>query len=209
MLLKRPYPPDELYAVEDVFLPAPDVEKWLRETFILPGSKLQNPDHEHLERAHIGVLWTNATNIRQMRNVAGMAEIPKPPSMLNQWAKARWNCQVRDWFGALPDFLITLSAVYAATSDNASFCALVEHELYHCSFKRDLFGFPKFNRKTNKYVWAILGHDVEEHIGVVRRYGPGAAAGGVRELVAAAQKRPEVATAAISGVCGTCRLKAA
>jgi hypothetical protein len=42
---------------------------------------------------------------------------------------------------------------------------------------------------------------------VIRRYGVGAAALGVAELVSAAKAMPEVATARIAIACGTCSLQ--
>jgi hypothetical protein len=52
----------------------------------------------------------------------------------------------------------------------------------------------------------IKGHDVEEFVGVVRRYGPGA---DVQRLIDAAKAPPEVAKLNIARACGTCLLKAA
>ena len=51
----------------------------------------------------------------------------------------------------------------------------------------------------------LKGTTAEEHIGVVARYGAGAAAGGVAALVAAANRRPQITPAArIAEACGTC-----
>lgn len=51
----------------------------------------------------------------------------------------------------------------------------------------------------------IRGHDVEEFVGIVRRYG----AGDTAKFVAAAQRAPEVGHADIARACGTCILRAA
>jgi hypothetical protein len=56
----------------------------------------------------------------------------------------------------------------------------------------DEFGCPKFNRQTGLPVFGMIGHDVEEFVGIVRRYGAGSAAGRTRDLVAAAKKKPEI-----------------
>jgi hypothetical protein len=69
--------------------------------------------------------------------------------------------QMKDWFGCLPDFLVTVDVV-SGTFDDASFCALVEHELYHCAQATDAFGYPKFHRDSGDPIWGIRGHDVEE-----------------------------------------------
>lgn len=201
----RPMPPEDLIRdVNERFAPAEDVREWIVATFIDPESPLFNPDHAHLETAELGILWTNCANSRQMRLVIGQAEI-MPPMAMGKWQRARAIAQIEDWFGALPDFLITLFAPIAMTMDDASFCALVEHELYHCAQDRDAFGAPKFTR-DGAPKFAIRGHDVEEFTGVVARYGGDAS---VREMVEAATRRPLIGLADIAGVCGTCALRAA
>ena len=84
--------------------------------------------------------------------------------------------------------------------------ALAEHEMYHCGQERDEFGAPKF-RKSGLPAFAMRGHDVEQFVGVVRRYGAGAA--GVMAMVDAANRPPEIADIRIAQACGTCRLRAA
>ena len=198
----RPYPPEGLcdaIRLPEAFLPAPDVVEWMRSSFIEMGAPLENPEHAHLRFADIGVLWTNVPNARQMRLVAGTAEIPQPRGA--KWAKARAEIQLKGWFGRMPDFLITLDAPHASALDDASFCALVEHELYHCGQALDEYGGPKFTR-DGAPVLAMRGHDVEEFVGVVERYG--ARAAGVEDLVRVAGKAPLVGVSGVAGVCGTC-----
>lgn len=186
-----------------LFAPAADVTKWVRQTFIDPKSELFNEDHQHLQSAEIDILWTNCYYSRKMRPVAGTAEIPKPHSALSRWAKARHEQQLRAWFRRMPDFLITLYAPYCAEIDDAGWCALIEHELYHCAQALDEFGFPKFT-KEGRPRWTMKGHDAEEFVGVVARYGVGAAAGGTGRLVEAARQEPLIARAQIAAACGTC-----
>ena len=202
----RPMPPQELMEDQgDTFAPADDLRAWIIDTFIAEDGDIANEDHTHLANAELGVLWTTCTNAKAMRTVIGQAEL-MPPMAMGKWQRARAIQQIEEWFGAVPDFLITFYAPAAATMDDASFCALVEHELYHCAQARDVYGMPKFNR-DGAPVFAMRGHDVEEFVGVVARYG--AAATGVAEMVEAANRRPTVALADIAGVCGTCLLKAA
>jgi hypothetical protein len=207
LAIQRPMPPQSLLeAVDDVFIPAPEVEAWLRTSFLDEQSPLYNVEHDHLNSARLGVLWTNAANVRQMMPVAGMVELPKPHPALGKWGKARHEHQLRVWFGTAElDFLITLYAPYCAEATDILFCALVEHELYHCAHRLDAFGFPEFYKSTGLPKFAIKGHDVEEHVGVVRRYGIGSAAGSSRAFLVAALNEPEVGEADIAGVCGTCR----
>lgn len=205
MIQGRPSPPEDL--ADDLrlvrrFVPAPELKEWAIETFVLPGGALRNPEHAHLEFAHVDFLWTSVENSRGGRQIVGTAEIPDQGAG-GKWVKARARQQLGEWFGGVPDFLVTIDAVHAseAAINDATFCALVEHELYHCGQALDEYGAPKFKRDGSP-VFAIRGHDVEEFVGVVRRYGKTAA--GVAELVEVANEGPEVAAARIASACGTC-----
>lgn len=188
-------------------MPAPEVWEWVAAQILEESGSLHNPDHEHLKQAHVGFLWTNTGNARRGRSVIGLAEMPQ--FMCNAWQKARQELQITDWFGQMPDFIITLSAGYCAACSETEFCALVEHELYHCAQKTDAFGMPKFNQETGRPSYTMRGHDVEEFVGVVRRYGTGEPDGALAQLVAVANRGPEVAATSISAACGTCLAKAA
>lgn len=188
------------------FVPAPDLAEWVTNTFLDDGARLQNEEHLHLLAADIGFLWTNVPNGRQGRVVLGQAELGTPQGASGgAWGRARALIQRREWFGDVPDFIITLDAGYGTSSSPAEFCALVEHELYHCAQAKDPFGMPRFHRDGSP-VFTMRGHDVEEFVGVVRRYGADAAH--VRELVDAANRPPEVDGARIAQACGTCLLRA-
>lgn len=198
--MTRPMPPEEaLRPGPETFVPDEALRGWMFETFILPDGPLHNPDHAHLETAEIGALWTNVDNSRNMRIVIGQAEL-MPPMAMGKWQRARAIAQIEAWFGAVPDFLITLHAPAAEPMDDASFCALVEHELYHCAQELDQYGAPKFTR-DGAPKFAIRGHDVEEFVGVVARYGM---TGAVRDLVEVANAGPTIDLADIAGACGTC-----
>ncbi len=201
MRLTRPRPPRHLsLRYPDAFAPAPEMQAWAQAALIDDAGPVHNPDHGHLADAHLGFLWTNVENARGGRQVVGQAEVLSPRG--GKWQVARVEHQLREWFGDVPDFIITLDAVYAAAVDDPTFCALVDHELYHCGqMMRD--GEPVFHRDGSPR-FAMRGHDAEEFVGVVRRWGVGAAAGGVAALVAAARERPSIARAAIAGACGTC-----
>lgn len=192
-------PPELLEAVPPIFAPAPELEEWTRSKFINELSPVYNPEHVHLQMATIGMIWTNVENAKRGRSILGQAQLVTESG--DKWSAGRSNHQLRQWFGELPDFTITLFAPYAQECTDASFMALVEHELYHCAQARDEFGQPKF-LKSGGPEFAMRGHDVEEFVGVVRRYGADAA--GVREMVAAANKGPEIAEGLISRACGTC-----
>lgn len=204
-MLSRPMPPASMFENmgATVFVPAPDLRTWAIDTFIDEEATLLNEEHAHLRHASLGFLWTTVANARAGHRIVGQCEI-MPPMAMGKWAKARAEQQIEEWFGYVPDFMITLDASYAAQADDTEFCSLVEHELLHAGQEMGPFG-PKF-RKSGKPAFAIRGHDLEEFVSIVRRYGVGAAAGAAREFVAAANRPPEVGAVQVSQACGTCRL---
>lgn len=199
--LARPLPPGDLGPEE--FRPAPELETWAREVFITEGGLLRNERYEPLINAEIGMLWTSMGNSRGGRSIVGQAEI-MPPMAMGKWQKGRAVWQMYQWFDGLPDFVITFDAGYCDSVDDASFCALVEHELHHCGQEVDQYGMPRF-RQDGSPKFGIIGHDVEEFVGVVARYGM--AATGVTALVEAANRGPTIAAASIAQVCGTCQTR--
>lgn len=207
-MLSRPRPPESLLGAEGAITltpvePAHDLEAWARATFIDEGAPLLNEEHTHLRDARLGMLWCALPNERQGNAVVGLCE--EATFIGNRWAKARWTQQIMAWFGDVPDFLLTFDAGFADQADDATFCALVEHELLHAGQKKDAWGAPRFNSQTGRPVFGIRGHDVEEFVGIVERYGVGPAAGRTRALVEAAARAPLICSADISSVCGTCR----
>ncbi len=203
---KKPVPPHELLEDTSIrFEPAQDLIGWARSTFIDEAADLVNEDHKHLRFATIGALWTNVENGRHGRRIIGQAEMGLPPA--GKWSRGRIELQLQQWFSEVPDFLLTFDAHYASVCPDAEFCALVEHELYHCGQEHDAFGAPKFRKGSGLPAFTMRGHDVEQFVGVVRRYGADAA--NVRALVDAANRPPEISKASIGHVCGTCQLRVA
>lgn len=188
------------------FAPAPEVLTWVRSEIITSGGQLHNPDHEHLEYADVQFMWAPGSFQKQGRTVIGQCE--EVLFRCGPWQKGRQQQQMVDWFGYVPAYLITLDARYCLECSDAEFCALVEHELYHIGQEQDAFGGPAFTKEGLPKL-TIRGHDVEEFVGVVRRYGIGHPEGALAQLVAAANAAPEVAKINIARACGTCLLKAA
>lgn len=211
-LHSRPLPPARILDIDatsdGIFVPAPEVEHWIRDAFLDPAGPLYFEGHEHLRAATLGVLWTTAENIKSGRRIVGQAEMPERGGG-GAWSKARAAQQRRTWFGQDPTFLITLDAFYCDGADDAQFAALVDHELCHCAPKLDDFGSPKFNQQTGEPMFTIRGHDVEEFVSVVSRFGIEAAGEAATDLVIAAARRPEIAPARLAQACGTCRQRAA
>ena len=170
---ERPMPPMTLLESTGAsqFVPAPEVEAWARAIFIEDGGALNNPEHAHLRSADIGMLWTNADNVRRGRTVLGQCETGQPSGPMGKWGKARAEQQIVEWFGAVPDFIITISAGFAASCSDATFCALIEHELLHAGQERDEFGAPRFSKMTGRPIFGMRSHDIEEFFSVAQRYG--------------------------------------
>lgn len=205
-MVNRPLPPlDPLgsFHFYTRVYPAPEVLEWVNSQVLDDSGSLYNEDHAHLIEADIKIMWASSVFEKQGRTVLGQAE--QVAMRAGGWQKARMEQQMHEWFGEVPKFIITLAADYCAQCTDLEFCALVEHELYHIGQAKDEFGAPKFN-KEGQPVLAMRGHDVEEFVGVVRRYG---ASVEVQEMIDAAKNKPEVAGIDIARACGTCMLKLA
>lgn len=207
--LKRPRPPERLLDPDLVWTtltPAPEVGEWIQTHVLAEDGRIHNPDHGHLIDADIRYLWASSAFSKQMRTVVGQAE--QIMIRAGGWQKARQEQQFREWFGHVPDFIITFAADYAARCSDTDWCALVEHELFHIGQQKDEFGAPSFTKDGIPKL-ALRGHDVEEFVGVVKRYGAGDPNGAIAQLAAAARGQPAVARSDIAGACGTCLLRAA
>lgn len=198
----RPGPPKEWDSC--AFMPSPAMEAWIRATFLDVDGPLYNPDHQHLLSAKLGVVWTGVLNNRHQRTILATCETTKQNTS-GAWKKARAEQQLEDWFGELPDFLITLYAPALSAFDDRSFCAVIEHECYHAAQAKDEFGSPKFHRDGSP-AFALRGHDVEEFHGVAARYGLPA---DLKALLELAQQQPQLPDRIIEGACGTCLARAA
>lgn len=206
-LNSRPYPPADF--VEEFtpyikLIPATDIYGWVTDNIIDGNGPLHNPDHEHLLDADIAFMWASSAFSKKGRTVLGQAE--EAAMRAGGWQKARMEQQMYEWFGHKPDYIITLAADFCSECSDLEFCALLEHELYHIAQKTDEFGAPEFYRDTGQPKLCMRGHDVEEFVGVVRRYG---ASADVQEIIDAASQPAEVAKINIARACGTCLMKLA
>lgn len=207
--MSLPEPDQELLdAIEARFEPEPELAAFARAELIEGPGPLQNEryrDH-NLQDAHIGFLWANVECHRKGRRVLGRCKLGSAGGS-DMWTKKKKEQQAREWFGELPDFIITLDAEFWIAASVESRLALLEHELHHCGQQTDDFGMPQFNARTGRPKFCILPHDVEEFAGVVERYGADAAR--VRRFIEAAERGPTIGEAEIEGACGTCMRRAA
>ncbi|MGQ1242817.1 putative metallopeptidase [Acinetobacter baumannii] len=206
----RPFPPQELIDKADEeetirLAPAPDLMNWVIANFLTIGGPLHNPDHDHIaELLHdneefLAFAWASSACMAKKCMVLGQCE----KVMFNQggWKKARQEQQMRDWFGYVPVYLITIDASYCDQATDRDFCALIEHELYHIGVERDEDGEMIFSSSTGLPKHYLAGHDVEEFIGVTKRWG---ASQSVKRIVEAAKNPPFVSNLDISKCCGNC-----
>lgn len=196
----RPYPPASLIdAADPAFTPAPELAAWLADVFLCPAGPLFDPAHEILSQSLIGCLWTNVANVKGGAPVAGQAERPKFDGPV--WIKARAEFQLVQWFGDVPDFVLTFDARLAAEATDRRWCALADHELRHCVQGRDRFGAPRFDR-DGRPVFTLATHDVEEFVAVAARYGVDSCCGRSADFVAAAARPALLDDRAIARACG-------
>ncbi|EXS11226.1 hypothetical protein J672_3697 [Acinetobacter sp. 883425] len=206
----RPFPPtdfiDQAEEEEAIrLIPASDLKKWVIANYLTIGGPLHNPDHDHIaELIHdneefLAFAWASSAFMAKKRMVLGQCE----KVMFNQggWKKARQEQQMRDWFGYVPVYLITIDASYCDQATDRDFCALIEHELYHIGVERDEDGDPLISEMTGLPKHYLAGHDVEEFVGVVKRWG---ADESVKRLIEVAKQAPFVSDVNISKCCGTC-----
>ncbi|MFH3848164.1 putative metallopeptidase, partial [Acinetobacter baumannii] len=194
---------DEEEAIRIV--PASDLKNWVVANFLTLGGPLHNPDHDHIaEMLHdnegfLASAWASTAYTRTKRMVLGQCE--KVMFQQGGWKKARQEQQMRDWFGFVPIYLITIDASFCEKANDNEFCALFEHELYHIGVERDSDGEIIYSDHTGLPKHYLAGHDVEEFIGVVKRWG---ANDSVKRLVEVAKNPPFVSDLDISKCCGNC-----
>lgn len=207
--MDRPYPPASVFVLSGIadfgirLTPAPELWDWLQAQILADTGSIHNEDHAHLLDADIRFMWASSSFEKQGRTVLGQTE--QVAFRAGGWQKARMEQQMRDWFGEVPAFIITLAADYCAQCSDTDFCAIVEHELYHIAQDTNQYGEPAFTKEGGPKL-KLRGHDVEEFVGVVRRYG---ASPDVQALVDAANSPAEVGKLNIARACGTCLLKSA
>lgn len=213
--LRRPAPPAVEQHVE--FAAAPGLAAWARAAFLEEDGPFYVDEHAHLAEAWIAWAWAFVPGRTRGRSIIGETQLAAPRG--STWSRLRDAATIAGWWRAMPDaergadsegpdLLITLYAPWCTAADDGSFGALVDHELCHCGQALDGYGAPRINQTTGRPQYEIRGHDVEEFVGVVRRWGARALPD-VERMAAAARKRPEFSAAQIAAGCGTCRRKGA
>ena len=162
-------------------------------------------DHDHIsellhdEETFLAFAWASSACMAKKRMVLGQCE----KVMFNQggWKKARQEQQMRDWFGFVPQYLITVDAAFCEQASDREFCRLIEHELYHIGVERDEDGEIIYSDMTGLPKHYLAGHDVEVFFGETKRWG---ADESVKRLLEIAKGAPFVSEASIAACCGNC-----
>ncbi|MCL6237026.1 hypothetical protein M5F66_01490 [Acinetobacter sp. ANC 5033] len=206
----RPFPPTELLdqaEEEDAIrlAPAHELLAWVKDNYLTMGGQLHNPDHDHIaELIHdneefLAFAWASSAAMAKKRMVLGQCE----KVMFNQggWKKARQEQQMRDWFGFVPQYLITIDAAFCEQTSDREFCRLIEHELYHIGVERDEDGEIIYSDMTGLPKHYLAGHDVEVFFGEIRQHGIDSS---VQRLLDIAKNAPFVSETNIAVCCGNC-----
>ena len=206
----RPFPPTELIdqaEEEDAIrlAPAQELLAWVKDNYLTMGGQLHNPDHDHIaELIHdneefLAFAWASSAAMAKKRMVLGQCE----KVMFNQggWKKARQEQQMRDWFGFVPQYLITIDAAFCEQTSDREFCRLIEHELYHIGVERDEDGEIIYSDTTGLPKHYLAGHDVEVFFGEIRQHGIDST---VQRLLDIAKNAPFVSETNIAACCGNC-----
>lgn len=204
-MLRRPMPPAKVCALDSTmagytFDADAALLEWVRAAFVADTGPLHDAQFAVLKDAHIGCLWAGIENAKNGKRILATAEAPHLQG--NRWVKGRQEHQMVQWFGALPDFILTFDALWANDASDREWCAVVDHELRHCRQARDSYGAPKFNQRTGQPLWAIEGHDIEEFQATVERFGLEACGEAAVDFVIAAARPAVITDARIALACG-------
>lgn len=188
-------------------IPAPELKDWVVKSFLDADSPLYNPDHDHItelldhDDSFLAFAWASSPFKSKQMMIFGQCE--KVMFNVGGWRKARQEQQMREWFGFIPTYLITVDASFCESASDRNFCALIEHELYHIGVQRGDDEEIIYSIQTGLPKHYLASHDVEEFFGVVKRWG---ASESVKRLVNIAQNPPFVPDLDVSKCCGTCAI---
>ena len=152
---------------------------------IIAERLMLDEEHAHLKEneLHIEYLFKTEHKSKGGKQILGMVHEPKVQGHL----KDLFEMLVMQFFGAMPNYIITLDHEYWKDASAIDREALLWHELAHIKQQKDAYDAPKFDR-DGLPVYGLVEHDVTAFISEVRRYG--AWHGELQSMVNAANKRP-------------------
>ena len=116
--------------------------------------------------ARVEFLLVGDEIIRSGRQVLGEVHIPTVQGKL----RGVFEWMLEQQFDSVPDFLVMLDQSYWDESGRNDREILIFHEMCHMIHKTDADGELRYDEDGNP-VWGIVGHDVEEFVATVARYG--------------------------------------
>jgi hypothetical protein len=126
-------------------------------------------EHSHLLEYDppVGFLFREKRVFRNGRQVLGMCSMPS----VNGSIRDLFDWMLAELLGCDPVFLFLFDAEFWRESGDLQREILMYHEMSHAQQKTDEGGAPRFSQHTGEPLWTIQGHDVEEFVGTVKRYG--------------------------------------
>lgn len=155
---------------DDEFAPyvLPDPDKPDQHPGAIAARLMELEEHKHLTDAELRIefLMSCAGVFKGGKTVLGTTHLPTMQGRL----KSLFEMLLASFFGARPDFLITIDLPWWEQAAPIEREALVYHELKHIQQERDKFGDPKFDRDGNP-TFGLVEHDVTAFNDEVKRYG--------------------------------------
>lgn len=198
--LEWPLPSPELCEPGFKIEPSMEAAAWIKQTFVLEGGRHYNPEHAHLAKADIVVLFVNREEEDGGMPVVGRAEIIKVAG--KPWKQAERLDHLCMLHGNLPQARIWLYGPAWSAGDYWQACSTAEHELYHFA-QLVKEGEPQFDDLERPKL-VSRAHDLGEFVGVARRYGINRCGGRAIDFVQAALQPPTIAPATFVPTPGVC-----
>lgn len=125
-------------------------------------------EHKHFadEELRVEFLMKCAPLVKAGKQVLGTMHIPTVQGRL----KDLFEMLLAQFFGQMPEFLVTIDLEWWEAATPREREALVYHELSHVKQERDKYGEPAFDREGNPK-FGLVGHDIEAFNAEVARYG--------------------------------------
>ena len=144
---------------------------------------IELPEHAHYkdEEMRVEFLMKTAPLIKAGKQVLGTMHIPTVQGRL----KDLFEMLLAQFFGQMPQFLVTIDLEWWQEATPLEREALVYHELLHVKQSIDKNGDPAFDMDGNPK-FGLVGHDIEAFNAEVERYG--AWHPGIATFLAAAAK---------------------
>lgn len=146
----------------------PDPDKPDQHPGAIAARLIEFEEHAHIKENDLRLEFLMACDgvFKGGKTVIGTTHLPTVQGRL----KSLFEMLLAQFFGAMPDFLITLDLPWWEQATPTEREALIWHELCHIKQETDKFGDPKFDREGNP-TFGLIEHDVTAFNSEVARYG--------------------------------------